>query len=163
MPHKLDLLLGLWDILDIWDLTSLTAWTCWCHIIEKCAEQSHFKETDFSVCLWNPYICLLKAELAGEVEQTFPLQHCSAHWSLQADIADIADGSLCLRLSQHGLPSKNIQQRNYLAFDHWWWQYSRSPNDRLLVIYWQNRLGATMFGKVPQTLQYKLPFFFFFF
>lgn len=36
----------------------------------------------------------------------FPSQLCSAHWSPQADIAD---GLLCLRLSQQSLPSKNIQ------------------------------------------------------
>lgn len=104
MQHKLDLLLGFWDILDFWGLVSLTSWTCWCHFIGKLAEQSHFKEPDFPACVSSPYNYFLKWEVVGGAG--FPLQLCSAHWSPQAGVAD---GSLCLRLSQQDLPSKSIQ------------------------------------------------------
>lgn len=56
MQHKLDLLLGFWDILDFWDLACLTSWTCWYHFMGKLVEQSHFREPDFSVCVWSSYL-----------------------------------------------------------------------------------------------------------
>jgi len=93
-------------IFEIWHLC-LTSGICWCPFIGKHAGQCGFREPDFPVCVWTAWIYLLRLELASEGEQGFPVQHCSAHHSPKADIAD---GSLCLRLFQHDLPSKNIQR-----------------------------------------------------
>lgn len=91
--------------MDFWDLASLTSWTCWCHFIGKLAEQRHFKEPDFPVCVWSSYISLLRGELASEGGRGF-LHSCVLPTGVLR-LTLLMDRSASHSLSS--LPSKNIQ------------------------------------------------------